>query len=200
MTAMEIREAITQIRQLTNKNFAVNLFIPEKHHATDEQIEQAKKIIQESCDELTFELSSIKPPYAPPFAEQMNVILEEKIPIFSFTFGIPPQEWIEKFKKNGVILIGTATKLEEAKLLAEYEMDAIVAQGSEAGGHRGTFLGAAEDANTSISVLLPLLTESLKVPIIAAGGIMNAKGILNSLMLGASAVQMGTAEAPSINE
>jgi nitronate monooxygenase len=136
MTADEIRKAIKLTRQLTHNPFAINLFIPEKHHATDNQIEQARKAIQASCNELNFNVGLIKPPYTPSFEEQMNVILEEKIPIFSFTFGIPPEKWLENFKKNGITLIGTATTLKEAELLSEYDIDVIVAQGSEAGGHR----------------------------------------------------------------
>lgn len=193
MTANEIKTAIKQIKSLTNKPFAVNLFIPEHHQATDEQIEQARKIVQASCSELNFKIDFIQPPYAPPFEEQMNVLVEEKIPIFSFTFGIPSTEWIEVFKKNNIILIGTATTLAEAKLLEENNIDAVVAQGSEAGGHRGTFLGNAEDALNGVSSLVPLIVEHTKIPVIAAGGIMNGKGIAAALASGASAVQMGTA-------
>lgn len=193
MTAKEIRQAVKQIRQLTNNPFAINLFIPEKHHASDEQIEQAKKIVQASCPELNFEIGSIKPPYTPSFEEQMSVILEEKVPIFSFTFGVPSKNWIELLKKNGTILVGTATTLEEAEYLKARDIDAIVAQGSEAGGHRGTFLGKAEDALVSVSSLVPLLVQDIRVPIIAAGGLMDAKGTIAALTAGASAVQMGTA-------
>jgi len=193
MTAAEIRKAIQQIRQLTNNPFSVNLFIPEKHHASNAQIEQAKKIIQASCHELNFEINSIKSPYAPSFEEQMSTILEEKVPVFSFTFGVPSENWIELLKNNGVILIGTATTLEEAEYLKARNIDAIVAQGSEAGGHRGTFLGKAEDALMSISSLVPLLVQNIRVPIIAAGGLMDANETIAVLRAGASAVQMGTA-------
>jgi len=193
MTADDIKTTIKKIKALTNKPFAVNLFIPEKHFATDEQIEQARKIVQASCQELNFNVNSIKPPYAPPFEEQMKVIVEEKVPVLSFTFGIPSKDWIEICKKNGIILIGTATTLAEAKLLEEKGIDAIAAQGSEAGGHRGTFLGEAEKALNTISSLIPLFVEHTRIPIIASGGIMDAKGIATALTSGASAVQMGTA-------
>lgn len=193
MTADEIKKTINKIKLLTNKPFSVNLFIPEKYHADDNQIEQARKIVQSCCSELNFNIPSIKPPYTPSFEEQLNVIIEEKVPIFSFTFGIPSTEWIEIFKKNDVTLIGTATTLAEARLLEENNIDAVVAQGSEAGGHRGTFLGKAENALISTSSFVPLLVEHIKIPVIAAGGIMNAKEILASLSLGAAAAQMGTA-------
>jgi len=192
LTADEMRIAIRQIRKLSNKPFAINLFIPEKHYATNKQVDQARKAVQASCEELNYVIDLIKQPYAPPFEEQMAVILEEKIPIFSFTFGLPPDNWIEKFKKNHIKLIGTATTLQEAKMLEEHEIDLIVAQGSEAGGHRGTFIGKAEDGLTNISSLIPLLVDQINIPIIAAGGIMNAQNILSLLTLGASAIQMGT--------
>ena len=193
MSADDIYKAIAKIRQLTHKPFSVNLFIPEKHEATIEQMQRAREAIQECCPELRFEIDNIKPPYAPPFEEQMNAILEEKTPIFTFTFGIPSQHWIETFKKKGILLMGTATTVEEAKLLEASGMDAIVAQGREAGGHRGTFLGKAEDALIDLASLVPSIIDSVNIPVIAAGGIMDAKGMLAAIVSGASAVQMGTA-------
>lgn len=193
MSADEIRKSIKHIRELTHQPFAVNLFIPEKHHATVEQIERATNAVQATCPELHFKLNNIKPPYAHSFEEQMNAILEEKVPVFSFAFGIPSSYWIEHFKKNGMILIGTATTLEEANLLEKNNIDMIVAQGSEAGGHRGTFLGTAEDALMNLSSLVQLLVPHIHIPIIAAGGIMNANDIVSLLKLNVDAVQMGTA-------
>ena len=89
MTADEIRSAIKEIRKLSNNPFGVNLFVPKEYQATEEQIEQARKSVQEACHELNFNIAPIKPPYTPPFDEQIKVILEEEIPVFSFTFGIP---------------------------------------------------------------------------------------------------------------
>ena len=193
MSADEIKLAIKKIKSLTDKPFSVNLFIPEKHSATAEQIEQARTAIQTSCTELNFTVGSIKPPYAHSFAEQMNVIIEEKVPIFSFTFGVLSASQLEILKQNKIILIGTATSLKEAQLLEEIGVDAIVAQGNEAGGHRGTFLDKAENGLIDLSSLISVLVENIKTPIIAAGGIMNATGIITPLSLGAAAVQMGTA-------
>lgn len=193
MAANEIRNAIKQIRKLTDKPFGVNLFIPEEHEATNEEIERARKTIQIACHELNIHIDSVKPPYTPSFEEQMNVILEECVPVFSFTFGIPNIKWIKTLKKNGTLLIGTATSVEEAILLEQYTVDAVVAQGSEAGGHRGTFLGKAEDALTSVSLLVPQIIKHINIPVIAAGGIMDAKGVYSAIKSGASAIQMGTA-------
>ena len=193
MSAAEIKNNIQEIRALTDKPFAVNLFIPEKHRATDEQMERARRAVQTSCAALNVMIDSVKPPYSPSFEAQMEMIIDEKVPIFSFTFGVPSESWIKIFKKNNIILIGTATSLEEALYLEKNGVDVIVAQGSEAGGHRGTFLGQAEDSLHDVLSLIRFLIDKVSVPVVAAGGVMDAKSICSALASGASAVQMGTA-------
>lgn len=193
MVADDIRKAIAKIRSLTNKPFAVNLFIPEKHHATLNQINEMCQLLENCCNELNIKIDPITSPYALSFEEQMSVVIEEKIPIFSFTFGIPGDSWISKLKSNKTVLIGTATNLDEAVLIEKSGIDFVVAQGSEAGGHRGTFVGEAEDSLISVLSLVPQLIDCVKIPVIAAGGIMDARGIVAALMLGADSVQMGTA-------
>src|SRR6185312_892484 len=103
------RAVIKKTRALTDKPFAVNLFAPEEHHAKEDQIEQARIAVQASCPELNFTIPAIKAPFSPSFEAQMNILLEEKLPVFSFTFGIPSREWIDAFKKIDSKLIGTAT-------------------------------------------------------------------------------------------
>lgn len=193
MPAQDIKKACQKIRMLTDKPFAINLFIPESHHANVEKITQMCGWIQQSCAELNLKIDPPAPPYSPSFDEQMQVILEEKIPIFSFTFGIPSDVWLRKLKNNKIFIIGTATTLAEAQLLEQKGIDAIVAQGSEAGGHRGTFLGAVKDALIETMSLVPQLIDNIKIPVIAAGGIMDGRGIIAAMNLGALAVQMGSA-------
>ena len=94
LSPSEIRTAIRKIKTLTKKPFAVNLFIPEKHHATHQQIKNACADIQNSCQELSIKIEPASPPYAPVFEEQMNVVIEENIPIMSFTFGLLDAHWI----------------------------------------------------------------------------------------------------------
>ena len=101
--------------------------------------------------------------------------------------------WIKKLKDNNTIIIGTATTLAEAKLLEKHHVDLIVAQGSEAGGHRGTFLAAVDDSLIPTQELVPQLVDNIKLPIIASGGIMDGSAIAAQLKSGASGVQMGTA-------
>lgn len=108
-------------------------------------------------------------PYAPAFEDQMRVL-------------------IEKLKNNGVFLIGTATTLTGARLLEEHQIDAVIAQGSESGGHRGTFIGKAEVALFEVELLVKQLLENVKITVIAAGGIMDAEAIVSTLALGAGAV------------
>lgn len=199
MQPNEIRNAIREIRLLTNKPFAVNLFIPDIYKVDILKIRKMQKIIQNSCDQLKpkiknkiksmLDLSS----YIPIFDEQIKVILEENVSVFSFTFGVLAENYIKKFKDNKVLLIGTATHLAEAKILEKNNIDVIVAQGSEAGGHRGTFIGSVSDGLIGLMAFIPQLIDQIKIPVIASGGIMDARGIIASMALGASGVQMGTA-------
>lgn len=195
MQAEALRDTIRKIRELTDKPFSINLFIPNEHpaSATEEQIQQACKLIEQASAELNYKTQPVPAPYAPDFEEQMQVIIEEKVPVFSFIFGLLSETWIAKLKKNKAIIIGTATNVSEAILLEKSGIDMIVAQGSEAGGHRGTFIGDKEAGLIGLFSLLPQLVSQLKIPVIAAGGIMNGKGIAAAHLLGASAVQMGTA-------
>ncbi|MBL7479261.1 NAD(P)H-dependent flavin oxidoreductase [Legionella bononiensis] len=193
LSPTEIKSDLKRVRQLTNQPFAVNLFIPEPHQASPEQILQSCRAITQSCKELGIEIDPTTAPKIQSFDEQISVLIEENIPVFSFTFGTLDPFWIAQFKKNGTVLIGTATNLSEALLLEDSGIDFIVAQGSEAGGHRGTFIGPAEDSLAGLFRLLPLLVDQISTPIIAAGGIMDGRGINAAISLGCSGVQMGTA-------
>ncbi|KTD50859.1 NAD(P)H-dependent flavin oxidoreductase [Legionella quateirensis] len=193
LSPTEIRRELKTVRQLTNHPFAVNLFIPEPHQASPEHILQSCSAISQSCQELNVDIDPATALNIQSFDEQISVLVEENIPVFSFTFGTLDPLWISQFKKRGTVLIGTATNLSEALLLEESGIDLIVAQGSEAGGHRGTFIGSAEDSLTGLFSLLPLLADRLRTPLIAAGGIMDGRGINAAITLGSAGVQMGTA-------
>jgi nitronate monooxygenase len=137
------------------------------------------------------------PPAVDTFAAQFAAILESGAAIFSFTFGIPPAEALAAAKRAGIFLMGTATTVEEARALEHAGADAVVAQGSEAGGHRGTFAGPFEGGMIGTFALVPQIVDAVSVPVVASGGIMDGRGIAAALALGASAVQMGTAFLPS---
>ncbi|HXN41925.1 MAG TPA: nitronate monooxygenase, partial [Myxococcaceae bacterium] len=129
----------------------------------------------------------------PDFAAQLAVVMEERVPVFSFTFGSLDAAIVRELQGLNMAVLGSATTAEEARLLEAAGVDAIVAQGAEAGGHRGTFAGAAEQALIGTMALVPQLVDSVRVPIVAAGGIMDGRGVVAAIALGAAAVQLGTA-------
>jgi nitronate monooxygenase len=126
-------------------------------------------------------------------AEATAMLIDERPPIVSFHFGLPSREVIRALQKQNVILLATATNLAEAGAIHAAGVDAIVAQGYEAGGHRGTFDVAANDECLSTATLTRLIASRVALPVIAAGGIMDGAGIAAALALGASAAQLGTA-------
>jgi nitronate monooxygenase len=189
----EIRSAIREIRRRTDRPFGVNLFVPGPSAESEETISRMTEHLNPYRAELGIPLNPPIPPISESFEEQAHVLLEENIPVFSFTFGIPPRSIIEAFKKNGTFVIGTATTVEEARLLEAAGVDAITAQGSEAGGHRGSFLKGGPSSLVGTMALVPQVVDHVSVPVIAAGGIMDGRGLVASLALGAAAVQMGTA-------
>jgi nitronate monooxygenase len=190
----KLREEIQKTKALTSKPFAVNLFISEWPARPDDRAyEQMSAIIGVYRKELG--LSGFAP-LSSEFEiqdEQMQVILDEKPAVFSFTFGIPSASWLQKFKDAGIYTIGTATHLAEAVALEKAGVDAICVQGSEAGGHRGTFIGKIPDSLIGTLALTSQVVSKVSIPVIAAGGIMNGQAINAVLELGAEAAQMGTA-------
>ncbi len=127
------------------------------------------------------------------FEDQVQVLLEEKVPVFSFICGIPSRNVLDECRARGIATIGTATTVDEAIALDEAGVDGVVASGFEAGGHRGAFLRPAEDSLIGTMSLVPQAVDAINVPVVAAGGIADARGIIAALALGASGVQMGTA-------
>lgn len=130
--------------------------------------------------------------FAPPFTRegQLEVVLEERPPVFSFTFGVFDPEPLHE---AGITVLGTATTAEEAVALQRAGVDVVVAQGAEAGGHRGTFLGSFEESLVPLVELVPQVVGSVAVPVVAAGGIADGGGIAAQLALGAQGVWLGTA-------
>jgi nitronate monooxygenase len=121
------------------------------------------------------------------------MLLALRPPIVSFHFGIPSEDRLAALREAGIRTMATATNPYEAKRIEEAGIDAIVAQGIEAGGHRGSFEPAEHDPGLTTSVLVSLLVRQARIPVIAAGGIMDGRGITAALDLGAAGVQLGTA-------
>lgn len=193
----QIRHKIREIRKLTNKPFNINLFAPIKSTIySKEEIQKTFQALNYFRKKLDMpECNHIDIPPSATFEEKLAVILEEKVPIFSFTFGILSIQIIREIQSHGIKVIGTATTVREGLLLEETGVDAVVAQGYEAGGHRGTDLNIASINESLIGTmaLVPQMVDALNIPVIASGGIMDGRGIVAALALGASGVQMGTA-------
>ncbi|MDM5192720.1 nitronate monooxygenase family protein [Bacillus hominis] len=193
MSPEQIREAIYKIRELTDKPFGVNLLLAKEVQIEEEKVKRAKELLSGVNRELGIEEEDVlKLPTS--YKEQLQVLLEEKVPVVSFAFQTLEQEEIDALKREGIKVIGTATHVAEAKALAELGVDIIVGQGSEAGGHRGTFIGKEQDAMIGTFALIPqLVAEVPHIPIVAAGGVMSGQGLVAAFALGAEAVQMGSA-------
>jgi nitronate monooxygenase len=196
LTPEAIKEVIAEIRSLTSKPFAMNLWVSMEDEGARASDENAFNRSLAALATHIAALGAPRPEYNPHswmrFEHQVRVLLDAKVPVFSFIFGIPPREVLEECRAKSILTIGTATTPEEGAALQEAGVDAIVASGFEAGGHRGSFLRSAEDSLTGTLSLVPQITDKVKVPVIAAGGIADARGVIAALALGAEGVQMGT--------
>jgi nitronate monooxygenase len=195
MNPEELRKQIREIKQLTTRPFGVNLFIPQQPSYSAEDIKKANELLQSFRDELGIESETQLPPYenVTTFEENLNVVIEEKVPVCSFTFGVPSKDLIIELKKHNIVVIGTATTVNEALIDEEVGMDAVVVQGSEAGGHRGTFVKNPQESLVGLMALLPQVVDQVNIPVIASGGVMDGRGVIASMFLGAEGVQLGTA-------
>jgi nitronate monooxygenase len=198
MTPMQIREQIREIKQLTSNPFGINLFVPNEFQVTEHEITSAQQKLNQLRKQLNLQSKeSMDIPTVSDvlnnFTEQIKVVIEEQVPICSFTFGIPTKEVIAELKQSNSILIGTATTVREAEKNEKAGIDLVVAQGSEAGGHRGSFMNEDQECLIGLMSLIPQVVDAVSIPVIAAGGIMDGRGLRASLCLGAKGVQMGTA-------
>jgi nitronate monooxygenase len=192
LNPQQIIETAKAVRSLTSRPFGINLFAPlpvPEAKDTRRPIERVTPFYSEL---------GLPPPAAPAppayaFADQLAACVESGAAVFSFTFGMVPAGAIDSAKKRALFVAGTATTVEEAIALEKAGVDAIVAQGSEAGGHRGSFAGPFETSMVGTIALVPQVRDAVRVPVIASGGIMDGRGIAAALALGASAVQLGTA-------
>jgi len=191
-----IHEVISEIRSLTSKPFSINLWVSMEDEgaftSTAQDFEAALAPISGYLRELGESLPSFKPYQPIRFEDQARALLDAKVPVFSFIAGVPPKEILDECKRIGTVTIGSATTPDEAIVLEEAGVDLIVASGFEAGGHRGSFLRPAEDSLTGSFSLIPQVADSVSVPVIAAGGIGDVRGIVAAFALGAQGVQLGT--------
>ena len=189
------RQMIQRTRQLTNKPFNVNVFCHEPLLCSSAQqqtwIDYLQPFFNKYGQPAPTQLTEIYPSFVGNQA-LTELLLDEKPAVVSFHFGLPQQAQVDALKAAGITLLATATSLPEARLIEQARIDAIVAQGIEAGGHRGIF-NPAIDAAITTADLLKLLKAHIRLPVIAAGGIMDGNDIKHMLALGADAAQLGTA-------
>ena len=192
-----IRNVIREIKVLASKPFAMNLWVSMEDEGALTSTEEA---FDRSLAPLTKHIESVggaKPTFVPyegiRFEDQVQVLLDEGIFAFSFIYGIPSKQILDEFRRKGIVLIGTATTVDEAIALEQAGVDVIAASGFEAGGHRGSFLQPSEESLTGTMALVPQVVDAVNLPVIAAGGIGDARGIVAAFALGAEGAQMGTA-------
>ena len=190
-SAME--DVVARARAQTSNPIGVNLFVREDSKADVGAEERASNVLAPFRRELGLPASPPPPKPVPSFSEQFACVLRLRPRVFSFTFGMPSPAQIRALRDANIVSVGTATSLDEARALEALGVDAICAQGSEAGGHRGTFLGRFEDSLIGTLALTRQIVSNARVPVVAAGGIMDGAGIVAALALGAAAVQLGTA-------
>lgn len=196
-TASEIVETANAIRNLTNKPFNINLWVNDRDERlaeyTDAQYNELTGLFKPYFDALGIPVPERPTALGPRFSDQVEAIFQIKPAVFSFVYGIPPQEVLEQCRRLGIVTVGAATTVDEAIALEQAGVDAVVATGFEAGGHRVSFLRPAEDSLTGTFSLIPQVADRVRIPVIAAGGIADVRGIKAAFALGADAVQIGTA-------
>jgi nitronate monooxygenase len=194
LDAAGLRQELEAIRRQTSKPYNVNFFC----HAVPEHDAAAEAAWLDTLApyyrEFGLPLQPSTGPTRAPFSPELATVLEEfRPPVVSFHFGLPSEDLVGRVRSWGAKVLSSATTVEEALWLESHGVDAVIAQGVEAGGHRGTFL--TDDLTTQIGTfaLVPQIVKQVRVPVIASGGIADAAGVAAALRLGASAVQIGTA-------
>lgn len=197
LDAHGIGDVASRIRARTSGPFALNLWIP-LDDADDPQIDDAAfarntELLRPYFAELGLPAPQRPERFAPPYAEQIEAVLAARPAVFSFVFGIPSHSVLQRCRELGIVTLGAATTVDEAIALEQAGVDMVVATGFEAGGHRVSFLRSAEASLSGTFSLVPQVVDSVRIPVIAAGGIADARGIAAALALGAQGVQIGTA-------
>ena len=194
LSADALRDEVAAIRKLTDRPFNINFFCHAEPRRDEEQDAQWRETLAKFYDELGVarDATAAAPARAPFDDDHASVIEDVRPAVVSFHFGLPDDALLARVRKSGAKILSSATTVAEARWLEARGVDAIIAQGSEAGGHRGMFL--TDDVTTQVATfaLLPQIVDAVRVPVIAAGGIADARGVAAAFALGAAAVQIGT--------
>ena len=196
LSPAQIKETVAAIRGLTARPFAMNLWIPlpgeaELRLRPDEFAANVSRL-KPYYDALGLREPEFQETFNPRFDDQIEAMLEARPPVLSFVFGIPSREILSALRQRAIKTIGAATTVDEACALEEAGVDLIVASGSDAGGHRPSFLKSAEQSLTGTFALIPQVVDAVDTPIVAAGGIGDGRGVIAALVLGAEGAQLGT--------
>lgn len=194
------RQLIRETKQYTDKPFAVNLFahdVPVKFDIP--QISKMQDFLLSFCKahQIPFEIRNAEELKFYGYEDQLDVLIEESIEIISFTFGMLRESVVKVLKENNCLLVGTATSVEEAVALENSGVDLITAQGTEAGGHRGSFLCRDQLPQIGLMSLIPAIADAVHLPVLAAGGISDNRGLKAAIALGASGIQVGSIFIPT---
>jgi nitronate monooxygenase len=193
LTPDQITNAIQRIRSLTAQPFSVNLFAGGWNANAQADPAPMLELLGEIHQTLGLPPPAPPAPSPDPFPAQFEAVLDARPPIFSITFGIPDRAAMARLKARGITILGTATTVEEARLLEQAGVDAIIAQGAESGAHRGTFAGPFEASMVPTLDLVRGITNAVQAPVIATGGMMDGRDVTAAMRLGASAAALGTA-------
>lgn len=197
MAPERIPEVIGEIRARTDRPFAVNLWVSTEDDGAftvdEARWTEARAALEPFFAELGLPLPAFEPRTWPRFEDQVEALLAARPAVFSFVFGIPPAAALEACRKRGIITLGAATTVAEALALEHAGVDAVVASGFEAGGHRPSFLDTAERSLAGTLSLVSQVVEAVRIPVVAAGGLADGRAVAAVLTLGAAAAQIGTA-------
>lgn len=191
----DITALVAELKAATDRPFNVNLWVPHPdEHLAPSPGEWAGHVrrLRPYLDELGLPAPEATGPFTPDFAAQLDALIDARPPVISFVMGVPPAAALERAKAEGIVTIGTATTVDEAIAVRESGMDVVVASGSDAGGHRGAFLRPVAESLVGTFSLVPQVRDAVDIPVIAAGGIADARGVAAAVALGADGVQVGT--------
>ncbi len=190
-----VRDAMRKLRHEVTCPFNLNFFCHSMEVPDADAMERWKTLLRKHYNRLGPDIDAVaETRLRLPFNDEMCAIVEEVKPeVVSFHFGLPRANLVDRLRRRGLNILSSATSVREAKWLEEHGCDAIIAQGFEAGGHRAMFLETDIATQTGLFALLPRVRDAVSVPVIAAGGIADARGIVAAFALGAAGVQLGTA-------
>jgi nitronate monooxygenase len=190
----QLRRVLASIRERTRRPFNINLFSDQSWHYDAGALPGPALASQLDAYHRELGLGEVPAtsPLFGPTRAQLDILLAERVPVISFHFGVDAAT-VALARSEGAVVLCTATTVTEAQMLERAGVDAIIAQGAEAGGHRGTFATDYRRALIGTLALVPQVVDAVAVPVVAAGGVMDARGLVACLALGASAVQLGTA-------